>query len=125
VDLFGGQLVRTTPSGFPDIWNIWPRKVARIAAEKAYKAALKKPGVTPAFLVERAVLYSDAVQHREPTFVLHLATWLHGERWNDDLETEARNGEPGTTSHERRGDERLARLGRYHAASHGSPDQGE
>lgn len=82
------DLPRATPQGFPDLWVLWPKKSARVAAEKAYRNALRKPGVTAAFLIKRAREYAEASQLRDQSFILHMATWLNGERYDDDLSHE-------------------------------------
>lgn len=66
------------PDGFAAWWEAYPRKSAKGAARKAYKAALKK--------AKPEVLLASLVAHRfspEARYQPHPATWLNGECWAD------------------------------------------
>jgi len=82
---------------FDDFWAIWPRKVGKGEAKKAWdKAALKK---SPDELFAAALAYAEHKHRPAKQFVPHPATWLNGERWDDELpeppEAEKRTQSPG------------------------------
>lgn len=74
---------RTLPPGFDAFWANYPRRVGRIAAEKAYAKALTM-GATPELLAEMATIYTRASSTSEPQFVKHPATWLNAGCWEDE-----------------------------------------
>lgn len=78
----------TRDAAFDSFWSVWPRKVARKAAEKAWAAAWKHGKITadnlPAILgvVKRNASSADWTKD-DGRFCPHAATWINGERWND------------------------------------------
>jgi len=67
---------------FKDFWQLWPRKVAKADALKAWAKATKH---TSAKLIYGAAdAYAKSVRSTDPKFIAHAATWLNGERWADD-----------------------------------------
>lgn len=71
------------PKGFDEFWQASPRKVAKPAAMKAYKAALAK--AAPEVILSGMVAYAESVNGKDPKYIAHPATWLNAERWQDDL----------------------------------------
>lgn len=71
---------------FPAFWDVYGKKVDRKRAEQKWKAALKKRGVTPDLLIERAAAYVARQQAagKHPEFTKNPDTWLNGENWNDE-----------------------------------------
>lgn len=67
--------------GFDQFWAAYPKKVAKIAAQKAWKAATK--AATPAQIVHAAILYAEARRGGEDRFTKNPATWLNGGCWDD------------------------------------------
>ena len=71
--------IRSAPlAGFDDFWKVYPRKVAKGAAAKAWRSAVKKADVE--------VIVKAAEKYRwpdDPKFIPHPATWLNSERWAD------------------------------------------
>lgn len=68
---------------FAEWWKNYPRKVGRLAAERAYYIALKR--ATPAVILDglhRAVATWKAAK-TETEYIPHPATWLNGGRWMD------------------------------------------
>jgi hypothetical protein len=67
---------------FTELWALYPRKVARVAALKAARTAGSSTE-------ERAAILAGLQAHlpellsRETRFVPHLATWLNQRRWED------------------------------------------
>ena len=75
--------------GFEQFYAVWPRKVARQEAEKAWDQTVEhRPAL--AELLEAARRYAAEVSGRDPEKILHPATWLRAHRWNDEIPT--RNG---------------------------------
>lgn len=75
-------------TSFETFWTAYPRKIGKGQARKAWAGAVKK--AKPAHLVKAAGLYAAKVAQTEPRFIAHPATWLNGERWDDDDLTPAR-----------------------------------
>jgi hypothetical protein len=79
---------RKTADGFAEFWNAYPKKVAKLAAEKAFAAAAKR-GADPAAIIEAAKLYAASERMRierehTPQYTKHPATWLNGGCWDDE-----------------------------------------
>lgn len=79
------------PPGFDRLWSVYPRKVGKDAAAKAF--AKRKPD---AALVETMVKAVEVQrQSRDWTkdggqFIPHLSTWLNEGRWMDEIASSAR-----------------------------------
>lgn len=85
-------LARIT-QGFDKAWESWPKKVDRKDAEKRFREAIRKVPLDE--MVEFIAVHGHAYsQHRDKVYTPGLATWLHRERWTDELVTPepARNG---------------------------------
>ncbi|MFC5791985.1 hypothetical protein EDM22_12295 [Agromyces tardus] len=68
---------------FDEFYAIWPKKVNKPAARRAWdKAVTKCPAEE---ILAAAVAYRDNPGLPEEQFIPYPATWLNGERWNDDL----------------------------------------
>ena len=68
-------------SEFEIFWNVYPRKVAKKAAEAAFAKAIKH---TPfALILSGAGRYAKD-PNRLDAFTAHPATWLNAHRWLDD-----------------------------------------
>ena len=68
---------------FARFWSLYPRKVARVAAQRSWKR-LKVKDVNAIF----AVFYDHLLRwkYTEIQFVPHASTWLNQRRWEDELE---------------------------------------
>jgi biotin operon repressor len=70
-----------TYNEFEIFWNVYPRKVAKKAAEAAFAKAIKH---TPfALILSGAGRYSKD-PNRVEAYTAHPATWLNAHRWLDD-----------------------------------------
>jgi hypothetical protein len=71
---------------FDEFWDAYDKKDGRKRCETAYRAALKKPGVTEDLLISAASEYiawcRDEGKH--PQYTKNPLTWLHGEHWRDE-----------------------------------------
>jgi hypothetical protein len=72
-----------TPSqlSFNDFWKIYPRKVAKAEAKKAWDKAIKN---TPAEDILAGVQRYAQDPYRQDLYTAHPTTWLNQERWGDD-----------------------------------------
>lgn len=77
-------------SAFDQFWKVYPRKVAKGAARKAWVAAIKK--ADPDTIITAAALFSRTVVNTDPKFTAHPATWLNAEQWEDEEPEPASSG---------------------------------
>lgn len=76
-------------SDFDAFWSAWARRVAKKEARKAWD---KIPG-NKQHIIEAARKWAHQwieVEHREAHHIPHPATWLNGERWEDELPAPAK-----------------------------------
>ena len=79
---------RSSPQGFDEWWQAYPRKDGEFGAQRAYAKALKS-GATPAELLAGAKRYADE-RAREPNshkrwkFSKSPENWLSGGHWADE-----------------------------------------
>mgnify|MGYP001006232346 FL=1 len=75
---------------FTEWWPHYPKKVKKLDAEKAYRAALKR-GVTPKELLDGLQRQKAAWKAKgtEPQYIPYPATWLRAGSWEDELDTVA------------------------------------
>lgn len=73
---------------FSDLWNEYPRRVAKLAAFKEYTKVLKL-GVTHEELISSIKKFADHVRGTDEKFIPHFRTWLSQGRWEDELQTNA------------------------------------
>jgi len=100
--------LRSAPSSKADEsfgiwWALYPKKVGKQAAVKAWKKLKPSPDLAEEIA---AAAKSFAAAVRQPQFIPNPATWLNEGRWYDDLEASAacaappgRNGQPQKTTH--------------------------
>jgi hypothetical protein len=93
------------PDTFPDFWAAYPRKTSRIAAAKAYAAAIKR-GVDPVAMLAAAQAYA-ASPTRDPQFTKHAATWLNAGCYDDQPEDDLYARQNGTPEVRRTDSQRL------------------
>jgi len=92
-DLFNGQQESSTqPSteistavSFDRFWAIYPRKVAKQAAQKAWKRMKPRDQALALDALPAHLKLWDA-EDRGREFIPHAATWLNGCRWEDEIE---------------------------------------
>ena len=72
--------------GFGDWWKHYPRKVGKLNAQKAYRAALKR-GTTPQDLLDglRKHIANWKAKGTAPQYIPYPATWLRAGSWEDEL----------------------------------------
>ena len=69
---------------FEQFWSIYPRKVAKGAARKAFAKALKL--TTLERIICGVQQYAKHVAGRDQQYTCHASTWLSQERWDDQLD---------------------------------------
>lgn len=67
--------------GFDEFWSIYPRKVAKQAAIKAWVKAVQIASAD--VIIQGARRYADD-PNRHPSYTAHPATWLNAHRWDDE-----------------------------------------
>jgi hypothetical protein len=74
---------------FAEFWTVYPRKVGKVAARKAWTSATKRVNPDKIIAAVREYPFRDDL-----TYVPHPASWLNGGRWEDDPNAvnPARNG---------------------------------
>ncbi len=76
-----------------DAWySSYPRKEAKGAARKAFKAALKKTDIET--LHRGLTAYKASIQGKEKTYIALPGSWLNAERWEDDYTDNQEGGDP-------------------------------
>lgn len=80
--------IQEPSDGFDDWWRQYPKKVAKIDAQTAYRAALKR-GVTPQELLNGLQRHNAnwKARNTERQYIPNPATWLRRGRWEDELDT--------------------------------------
>lgn len=68
---------------FADWWKLYPRKVGKQAALKAYRKAHKQVGAQR--LLEAITAQAPTIASAEPRFQPHPAKWLNDGRWDDEV----------------------------------------
>jgi hypothetical protein len=70
-------------AGFDEFWAVYPRKVAKLAAQKAYDKAIEA-GASAAALIAGAKRYAIEREGQDPRYSKHPSTWLHAGCWQDE-----------------------------------------
>ena len=73
--------------GFDDWWKQYPKKVGKIDAQKAYRAAIKQ-GATPQALLDGLRRHNAnwKAANTERQYIPNPASWLRKGRWEDELD---------------------------------------
>ncbi len=89
---------------FGEWYALYPHKVGRGAALKAYRSARKKTGKSE--LLEAVKRYAAATARAgtEKRFIPHPSTWLNGERWADEAPAPQANSHAGVIQQSRPGE---------------------
>ena len=84
---------RAREDRFADFWQIYPKKVAKGSAERAWTKAVKD--TDPQAILDALTAQRPALARAEAQFIAHPATWLNGRRWEDEPPRTA--GQTGAT----------------------------
>jgi hypothetical protein len=98
-NLQGAQLptIAVTEIGFENWWAIYPKKVAKAAAAKAYDKIIRSRQATESQLLAGVTRYSGERRNQDPKYTKHPTTWLNGYCWLDEPQptgTTSRAGRP-------------------------------
>lgn len=80
-----------TAEGFEQFYAAYPRHVARVDAEKAWRRVVK-PEEVPAILTRIEINRLGEWKGKEKRFIPYPATWLNRRRWEDEIEKGEVNG---------------------------------
>jgi hypothetical protein len=69
-----------TDTGFEKFWELYPKRINKTQALKAWKQAIKRKPVDELLALTKA--YSEG-KLPEVTFIPHASTWLNNDRWED------------------------------------------
>ncbi len=70
---------------FDDFWKLYPRKVAKAEALKAWGKVSEEDRVKA---VEALPNHCRLWDDKDKQYIPHAATWLRGLRWEDEIETQ-------------------------------------
>lgn len=87
------ELVNDTDLWFGEFWKLYPRKVAKANAVKAFKKKCKDEQTYTA-IMRGLQNYVTACKGKDPQYIAHPATWINGERWNDEVATKTKSSNP-------------------------------
>jgi hypothetical protein len=72
---------------FEMFWKNYPRKVAKAEARKAWKQTEKvRPSIEAVINAIKQACQTEQWMRAGGQFIPHAATWLRGERWEDEFE---------------------------------------
>lgn len=79
---------------FAEFYSEYPRREARKKASTAFSKAIAG-GADPQTIIAKAKIYAQAVKDHERKHIALPATWLNGERWDDEIELPPTGSEGG------------------------------
>ena len=79
-----GNITSKDMSIFDDLWKMYPKKVGKGTARKALAKAMTKAQADK--IQHSLALFVRAWGSQDKKFMPQLATWLNGERWDDELQ---------------------------------------
>lgn len=82
---------------FDAFWHLYPRKVGKAAAERAFSKALRETDVATIAAAVHAAIAAWRADGTEPQYVPHPATWLNQGRWADELPAKPASAPTGAT----------------------------
>lgn len=79
IEVFAGP---TADDAFSEFWSVYPKKVAKADARKAFAAAMKRADVDE--IITGARRLRDDPNLPEKRFIPHPGKWLRGDQWEDE-----------------------------------------
>jgi 2'-5' RNA ligase len=77
---------------FQAFWEVWPKRCAKADARKAWAQTKDiRPELTNLLSAVKAACKTEAWMKDGGKYIPHPATWLRGERWEDELEVKLPN----------------------------------
>lgn len=88
--------IKNISAEFEKLWEMYPRKIGKPKALKAYEKARKK-GVTFEQVEQGILAYCEQIKAKQTDteYIKHGSTWFNGECWNDEYERNVLNGTTG------------------------------
>ncbi|MNU43046.1 hypothetical protein D3C71_318220 [compost metagenome] len=83
-----GRISATDAPDFAAFWSVWPRKVSKKDAERAWSKLKSRQRQAAIDAVPKHVQFWNATR-AAAHFIPHAATWLNGARWEDEIEIPA------------------------------------
>ena len=80
-------------NGFDRFWSVYPRKVARLIAVRAWNKLAPTEALQAVILASVA---AHAAEWQERRFIPHASTFLNQQRWTDELGPACRASRPPT-----------------------------
>lgn len=72
---------------FDEFWAAWPKKVAKAEARKAWmQTANRRPDMQTLLNAIKAASGTEQWMRSNGQYIPHAASWLRGERWEDEFE---------------------------------------
>jgi hypothetical protein len=84
LELVGPAVPKNEHHGFTEFYRVYPRHVARGAAERAYGRIIKSGEATEAELLAGAMRYAAVQDGKDLSYIKHPATWLNAKCWLDE-----------------------------------------
>jgi len=81
-------------SPFDAFWSIYPKRVGKLAAQRAFEKAAKRDGDRVLAGAHRFAEHLAEHPPDDPQFIPHPATWLNRGSYDDELSAPARTGRP-------------------------------
>lgn len=79
------------PDPFDTFWEVWPKRLGKGAARKAFERAMKRATIEQLLAGARTVkALWEVMPAEERQFVPYPERWLNGEHWLDELQPEQR-----------------------------------
>jgi hypothetical protein len=78
----GTSTLPPVAASFDEFWAVYPRRIGKEDARKAYAKALKTSA--PDVILAGARRYAREVAETEPKFIKHPGPWLRAGRWEDE-----------------------------------------
>lgn len=76
---------------FDDFWKIYPRRVAKRAAQKAWDKEIKA-GTDPSVIISGLRAQLPVFARKDEQFIPHASTWIHQGRFEDEVKLPSRTG---------------------------------
>jgi hypothetical protein len=77
--------VASSQALFDEFWKAYPKKVSKVDARRRWDQLIRR-GVDPVEVIAAAKVYALAVRSSEKRFIKGPDGWLHGGRWEDEVE---------------------------------------
>jgi hypothetical protein len=65
-------------------WDQYPKKIAKVAAQKAYRRIIRKREASPEQLLAGVLKYAAAQSGKDEQYIKAPAGWLNDRRWTDE-----------------------------------------